>query len=149
MNLSEIKSQLRQFDQKQLIEVQTYIKGLMVVGTKDSDRGVDLLLPIFEENCRRYGLGYVSPPLKALVRKREDALKSFLKEACPDSSVVVWRSILALGIDLLYRDLQDNGRLCGARHLAYGLDRLPVLIDRAFPGYAACGLLAKVVRTAA
>lgn len=148
--MDDLKAKVRQLSPAQLGELRTYINGLMMVGgAREAPAAEGLLLAVFEDSCRRLGLGFVQPPVKQLVRKREAALKTFLEGACPDSSAVVHRTILATGIDLLYKDLQENGRIINPRNLAYGLDRLPAVLDRSFPGYAACGHLARVVRKAA
>lgn len=148
--MDDIKKQVRQLDHGQLVELQTYIKGLMVSGgAKEAPAAEGLLLPVFENSCRSFGLGFVSPLVKALVRKRELMLKAFLDRTCPGSAAVIRRSILATAIDLLYEDLNANGRIINVRSLAYSLDRIPPILDRAFPGYAASGLLPKIVRAAA
>lgn len=147
----ELWARVRQLDATQLAELQTYIKGLRSVGAARgaAPAGDELLLEVFEESCRKYGFGFAPPPVKALVRKREANLIGFLDKACPGSSALVRRAILATAIDLLYEDAQANGRVMNARNLAYGLDRLPAILDRSFPAYAACGILAKIIRKAA
>lgn len=150
--MDNLKAQVRALKADELAELQTYIKGLISVGGVATARVAvsdGLLLAVFEDSCRKFGLGFVPPPVKSMVRKRESMLKIFLDRACPGSVAVVQRAILATGIDLLYDDLQVNGRMINPRNLAYGLDRLPALLDRSFPGYAMCGHLARIVRAAA
>lgn len=144
----QLKQQVRQLDRLQLVELQTYIKGLLAApgSSPREPAGVDLLLAVFEEGCRRFGLGYVSPPVRRMVAKQEPVLTAFLAQACPGSTVLVRQTILATAFDLLYRDLQDNGRVVNPRSLAYGVDRFPALLDRSFPAYAVCGLLPKIVQ---
>lgn len=152
--MDAIKAQVRALKADQLVELQTYIKGLLASGAspgRGAAAGVEagLLLAVFEESCRKFGLGFVHPRVKQQVRNGELAIIFFLDRACPGSAPVVRRTILATGLDLLYDDLQANGRVVNPRSLAYGLVRLPTLLDRSFPGYAMCGHLARIVRTAA
>lgn len=55
------------------------------------------------------------------------------------------RGLLAVGVDCLYRDLARGGSTVSARTLARQAHRIPGALDRAFPGYAASGLLGMVV----
>lgn len=148
--MDAIKAQVRVLKADELAELHTYIKGLMKAGGAVPAKANDgLLLEVFEESCRKFGLGFVPPSVKQQVRNRESAIRSFLDASCPGSAAVIRRSILATAIDLLYDDLQANGRSINPRNLAFGLVRLPTLLDRSFPGYAMCGHLARIVRTAA
>jgi hypothetical protein len=150
--MDAIKAQVRALSARELAELYTYIKGLMSAGgiiTARVAAGDDILLAVFEDSCRKFGLGFVAVSVKQRVRNYEPSLKIFLAHACPGSAAVVHRAVLATAIDLLYDDMQINGRIVNPRSLAYGLDRLPSLLDRSFPAYAACGILAKIVRVAA
>lgn len=146
--MDEIKAQVRQLNASQLAELRTYISGLMFGGGGDikAALGDGLLLEVFQESCRGFGLGFVSPSVRQIVNRREPTLKAFLAIAAPDASALIQRAILATGIGLLYDDLQANNRTINQRNLAFGLDRLPPVLDHAFPGYAACGRLAILVR---
>lgn len=149
--MDTIKAQVRALKAGELAELQTYIKGLMSAGGASvaTVAGDNFLLAVFEESCRKFGLGFVPPSVKQRVRNQEPVIKIFLDRGCPESVAIVRRAILATAIDLLYDDLQVNGRIVNPRNLAYGLDRLPSLLDRSFPGYAMCGHLARIVRAAA
>lgn len=147
--MDNLKAQIRQLNAAQLAELRTYISGLMSGGVTKAAPGDGLLLEVFQESCRRYGLGFVSPSVRHIVNRREPTLKVFLAMAAPGANAIIQRSILATGIGLLYDDLQANSRIINQRNLAFGLDRLPAVLDHAFPAYADCGLLGLIVKKAA
>lgn len=149
--MKDLKAQIRLLNQGELVELRTYISGLVSGGggRQNVAPTAGLLLDVFEDCCRRYGLGFVPKSIKDLVRKREGIINGFMASSCPEAPPVIRRTILATGVDLLYQDLQANGRIISARALAYGLERLPAVLDHAFPGYASCGLLGKIVRRVA
>lgn len=144
--MEQLKHQLRQLSSDQLTELRTYIGGLLQSKPAGKANGQSLLLAAFAGECRRLGLGGISPPVRQLVGRREASVAAFLAHACPNSPAVVRQAILAAAIRLLYEDLQVNGRIANVRNLAYGLDRLPAVLDRAFPAYAHAGLLGMIVR---
>lgn len=55
------------------------------------------------------------------------------------------RALLALGVELLYRDLRRAGMTVTSRTLMQCAHQLPAVLDRAFPGYARSGKLGMVV----
>lgn len=56
------------------------------------------------------------------------------------------RALLALGVDLLYKNLGDIGIAVTSRTMMAHIHRLPACMNRAFPGYAANGHLSFVIR---
>ena len=58
-------------------------------------------------------------------------------------------ALLRLGVELLRRDLARAGMTVTSRTLVACCHQVPAVLDRAFPGYAASGLLGMVVGGAA
>jgi hypothetical protein len=56
------------------------------------------------------------------------------------------RAMLKLGIGLLHHDLVQMGWAVTSRLLMAHIHRMPAAINRAFPGYAASGLLNMIIR---
>lgn len=55
------------------------------------------------------------------------------------------RALLAVGIDLLYRDLARTGMSVTSRTLMSCVHQVPGVLDKAFPGYGRAGLLGMIV----
>ncbi|MDO8614507.1 MAG: hypothetical protein Q7T33_02070 [Dehalococcoidia bacterium] len=55
------------------------------------------------------------------------------------------RALLALGVELLHRDLRRAGMTVTSRTLMACVHQVPAVLDKAFPGYARSGLLGMVV----
>ena len=144
--LDNIKSELRKLDQKQLGELGAYIKGLRAVGGKPggAQQKHSWVYDAFEAECKKLGLGFITKGVRAIVLQREAFLLQFLADGLPEDrhkELPLKRSIISAGVVLLYDDMLENGRVTNPRNLAFGLDRLPAVINRAFPGYAAAKLL--------
>lgn len=157
--LAQLKGDIRQLPPDQLGELRTYISGLLEVGggsnksalpqegeSNSSPRSnpASWFWATFSGECGRLGLTSISRATRTRVDKQALQLQPFLDRACPDRTL--HRFIVATGIKLLYDDLQTNSRMVNSRNLAYSLDRLPAVLDRSFPGYAACGALSIIVR---
>lgn len=76
-------------------------------------------------------------------RKKLPAIESFLKKAGPK---VKQRALCKLGLVLLHEDLRKIGIAVSAQIVMSHMHRLPGVIDRSFPGYAAEGNLFKIFK---
>lgn len=121
--------------------------AFQAAGVADEASG-ELLAVIADVSLRMSG-ERVSPA--ALRRARQfqslaakaGALRRLLEAQAPTRPAR--RALLALGVELLYRDLARAGFSVSARTLMACAHQVPAALDKAFPGYARAGLLGMVV----
>jgi hypothetical protein len=148
--VEDIRHQLIQLSKPELAEIVTYARALVrndvASETPSAGKDIDWMYPVFEIECKRLGLGFITKATKGLVLRHREAVEAFLEQACPGANLAVKRIVFGTGVDLLYRDMIGNGRITNPRNLAFGLDRLSAVLDKSFPGYADCGALAKIIK---
>jgi len=113
------------------------------------DAGAELLAAIADQVLRasgeRVSLAALrrAPGFRAFARKAQE-LEAFAAGAGVRSRPAR-RALLAIGLDLLHRDLRAAGFSVSARTLMSCAHQVPGVLDKAFPGYARAGLLGMVV----
>jgi hypothetical protein len=147
MPLTELKKQVRALGPAQRAELRAYIDGLgQFIGRPDSGSPA-WILHVLEDSCVRLGLGgFLNTAARNDVSTHSPMLVDYLARGCPGCNLVIQRAVLATGLDLLYRDLAGAQIPVNATILARNLPRVPAVMDKAFPGYAQFGMLAKSVR---
>jgi hypothetical protein len=142
--MDDLKRQIRQLSNPELIELRKYINNWRPTG-QPSER-LSWVTETFESECKRLMLGFVQPAALQIVRTHTSDIESFLNLTCPETKVITRRGVLATGIDLLYKNLGEMGVVVSPKVLANNLSRIPAVLDRAFPGYARFGLLKMIVQ---
>lgn len=144
----------------ELIELVARIKSLREVGHALVGVGASvasdeqLVLDVIGQQLARMGVEYPPAALLLLAARKKLAdghsfrekippLMQFLSRAHP--TLIGQRAILALGVELLYRDITARGLVVTHRTLMAHIHRVPPVLDRHFPGYARAGLLGWVV----
>ena len=74
---------------------------------------------------------------------KAEALGRFLAQHAPARAQR--RALLAVGIELLYRDLARAGMSVTSRTLMSCIHQVPGVLDKSFPGYGRAGVLGMVV----
>lgn len=108
----------------------------------------DLVLEALCEYLSSKGIEYAYPallkktPQYRSFSRKSDSILRFLQTKVK----IEQRALLALGMDLLYKNLCDIGIAVSARTMMMHIHRMPACLNRSFPGYAANGMLAFIVR---
>jgi hypothetical protein len=116
---------------------------------------VNALVTIIADECHRQGIdvrasstrmakGRAFPAFKAVVEGPQ-GIGVFLQRASNKSQVRLL-ALARLSIELLIKNLLDMGVAVSAGTLMRHIHRIPAVLNRAFPGYAAAGMLHLVVR---
>lgn len=116
---------------------------------------VQTLLGIIVDECKRSGLDQISgmrvltttPNFKPFTRKvEEQGVEGFLRKQA-DLSKVQMIALARVSVRLLIQDLQEMHIAVSARTIMNHIHRIPGVLNKYFPGYAAAGLLHLIVRT--
>ena len=151
MKLPDILSALPKLNPQELEEVDAHVRFLRQTkgGVSGSEADVDLVLQSICECLMGMGVEFCTIPqlrksqqFKAFAAKVPSVMK-YVREAVETRNEQ--RVILELGARLLYQNLTETGLPAGARTVMSHLHRLPSVINREFPGYAASGLLGLIV----
>jgi hypothetical protein len=108
----------------------------------------DEVLGAVAELLRGHGIEFVSVPVLARMADKQfsgklPSLFKFLAAQHPNR--IGQRSLLLLGLDLLYRDLSKAGVAVTAKVLLANVHRIPATLDKHFPGYARAGMLGFII----
>jgi len=105
-------------------------------------------LSCIADSLASLGVEQVSVPMlrssaNAAFRGKVGNVMVFVTKACGTRSAQ--RALLLLGVELLYNNLAKLGLPASARLIMRHFHRIPSVLNRHFPGYAASGLLGFVV----
>jgi len=137
----------------QLNDVSNRIKILSFASTKEFNGKSDFGVRVSEAICstlRRVGVECPSP-----ITLRKSSAYANAKEKFNDLSAffdkisqqrLVQDAVLCTGIEILYNDMINWGMPISSHTILNHIHRIPASLNRAFPGYAQSGLLAKVVK---
>lgn len=148
--------QLTKLSSEQLNDLSNRIKLLSFASEKTFDGKADFGVRATEAICKVLrGRGTECPSPNTLrksqayvsSRNKFDDLAAFFNKM--SSQRLVQDAILVEAIGLLYDDLlQWQGIAISSHTLLQQCHRLPATLNKAFPGYAASGLLSKIVKVA-
>lgn len=112
-----------------------------------------MILEIMVEQCGRKGIqsrgalslmqGQAFKRFSTVVE--DEGIADFLRQSARQSRVRE-RGLIRLAVNLLIEDLHFMSVAVSPGTLMRSVERVPAVLDRAFPGYAAAGLLHLVVR---
>lgn len=111
--------------------------------------GADVLLEVIAGAVLRLSGERVSPaalrrgPSFSAFRAKAREISAFAAKHAPNR--VQRRALLALGVELLHRDLSRAGFSVTARTLMACAHQVPAVLDKSFPGYAQSGFLSMVI----
>src|SRR6266436_4768132 len=139
----------------QLNDVSTRIKLLDKIITKEHVGKQDVGVRVLQAICDTLKKHKVETPSVTSLRKsnayvgskdKVDDLAIFLESI--SKSKLMQDQILRIGIELLYNDLLTWNLPISSHILLRQIHRIPATLNRNFPGYAASGLLVKIVKVA-
>lgn len=122
-------------------------------GVKRTDDYPGIVLDIIIDECRRAGLDRAASPTrlkasrqyKSFAAKVEDeGLADFFREASA-SNRVRSRKLIRLSVELLIKNLLTMNVPVSTTMVMAHVHRIPGVLNRAFPGYAAGGMLNLVI----
>lgn len=139
--LNDVKARFRLLDQ---VSVVIANRGKKEFGDRVTQAICDVLSRLGVEHPSQSVLRKSSA--YAASREKFDNLASFLEAASPHR--LVQDQLLKKAIELLYFDLvQWQGIAISAHTVLSQIHRIPATLNKHFPGYAASGLLLKIVKT--
>lgn len=159
--IAEVLRQINDLTRADLQRAHDHIKVRLAHGVAAEGRAtkaesvVQSVLGVIVDECRRSGLDQMSSPallLKAAgfrlfkVKIEEQGVGDFLSNSALNNKVKA-NALTRLSVNLLIKDLQSMGVAVSARTLMNHIHRLPAVLNKAFPGYAAAGLLHLVLGT--
>lgn len=158
--IMDLLPQTTTHEQSQLL---AYLKSLAAIDPaqatlpltlgKSKNDDADTVLNVIYEVMKQGGLEYFEPNLQDTGHYKSFAPKcppllAWIKTAFPtQNSALHERALLRVGVRLLYEDIRRMGQAVSLRTLMAQIHRVPAVIDAAFPGYAASGLLHKILTT--
>ena len=105
-------------------------------------------LSCIADSLASLGVEFTTAPMlrsssNAGFRAKVESVMVFVSKVCKTRSAQ--RALLLLGVELLYSDISRLGLPASARMVMRHFHRIPSVLNRHFPGYAASGLLGFVV----
>lgn len=144
---------LTELSQAQLNDVSNRLKILSFVVTKEFNGKSDFGVRVSEAICntfKRLGVECPSPhtlrkgAAYASAKDKFDDLATFFEKISQNK--LVQDRALVIAIEGLYVSLQDWNISVSSYTILQQIHRLPSVLNQSFPGYAASGLLHKIVR---
>jgi hypothetical protein len=155
--VNQVLDLLVQLSQGELDQVRAACTTLKMLGPgkqrqlpKQVDTQEHLILDEIVVTLRNMGVEFASPSMLRQNRgyqkfsEKVPGIIQFLNAATTNR--VDQRAVLALGIRLLYKQLESWGLPVTALVIMNNAYRIPSLINRAFPGYARSGMLSWIIR---
>lgn len=158
--LREIQDRMVGLDTSQLETVRSFASmlignGLSAKSAPDEAKSEDMhrmLLEIICAQMKLVGADFSShvmlsktPAYRAFQRKLDEQLLEFMRAAVEKNRISL-RALFSLAVDLLYQNLVAMSVPVSARTMMNHIHRIPAVLNAAFPGYAAAGMLNLVVR---
>ena len=117
-------------------------------GAADSDS--EVILRAISEQLRRLGAEFASVPVlrraaTASFRAKAAEVMDYIR-ASGITNRVEQAAVATVAVELLYENMTQMGVMVSSRTLLAHVHRLPAALNRAFPGYAAAGILCWIVR---
>lgn len=161
MVIAEVLIQINELTRSDLQRAHEHIKVRLAHGIAAKGKAtkaesmVQSVLGVIIDECRRSGLDQLSSPshlLKAAgfrlfkTKIEEQGVGDFLSTSALNNKVKA-NALTRLSVNLLIQDMERMGVAVSARTLMNHIHRLPAVLNKAFPGYAAAGLLHLVLGT--
>lgn len=153
--MEKLKADLRALPREQQLELHTYLGALLGASFGNAPTAAPAgkndhwVARVLQAECTALGLGGILPPrAKTAINKHRATIEAYLERACPNETILVRSTVLAMGVRLLQRNLSSMGFTATSSVIAEHLARLPAVFDNAFPGYGQAGMLASIVRKA-
>jgi hypothetical protein len=151
-----VVSSLPHLSADELHELGQRIKALSSFQTTDLPQSIttdakgDLILDAIASFMQGRGLEFTSastlvrsPQYRAFAQKIPAVMK-YLEQVT--TVQIEQRAIAAIAVELLYENLVEMGVAVTSRTVMSHVHRIPSILNRAFPGYAQCGMLHMIVR---
>lgn len=146
VDVAELRRQLLQLSQQQLTEIADYIRGLQ---RSSGPEATSWVVIAFTNECEALGLGHVSARARTDATRHAVALEAFVDRACNQigrpPSLEMRQMVVRAGVKLLHQEISSDRLTATPVLLAANLGRVPAVVDRAFPGYAAMGILGRII----
>lgn len=159
-DLKSIEAQIFKLDPDELSHLKRRIDTMLtaagrktsghLIPSKDHDADEHWMLAEICSVLQSRGLGVLYPArLRTMrgmdaFREKLPALAGYIKRAAPKQ--IQRRAIFRLGVELLYDNLVEMNVPITEVTLLGHIHRLPAVLDVHFPGYAASGMLAWIIR---
>jgi hypothetical protein len=157
VNVEQIKQEIRQLSNDEMIEIRTMIDSLLAMSgiqTKQPNKQAKnheerLVLETICGLMQSKGLASLTVPILLRspymkpFREKLPLLLAFLARAHPEH--LGQKRVLEIGVECLYDNLKAMNVAVSEITLLRHIHRLPAVIDQQFPGYAQNGLLRLVV----
>ncbi len=139
-NLNEVLRFLPHLSQQDLATARGAIEHLLAKKVED-----DPTLPLFSTVISLLGVrisfhAFRSTQAYKSWKRTAPAYLQFVDQTWPEASKVAKGAITAVLLDMLIDDLAGMGVTPTMSSVATGLERIPQLVDRAFPGYRKSGM---------
>jgi hypothetical protein len=158
MRLEEIKKHIGKLPRKDQDDLASYLKAIRSLPGSNPSAGSgkvhdgkasieDLLLEEIVSFARGKGIEFLSverlrassnmPTARA---KLSEGLEDYIRSACSGNRVE-HRAFIKLAVSLVFKEMADLRLAASARTILNYIHRIPAVVNKSFPGYAASGML--------